>query len=305
MDIITLIEEKIGISGNIQLKVIKSLVLLVFLFGLRFLFLKILFRQSEDVKTRYIWRKTVTYFVTILFFLLTGLVWMSGLKSLGTYLGLLSAGIAIALKEPVTNLFGWIFIVFRKPFVVGDRIEIGGIKGDIIDIGVSQIVMIEVGNWVGAEQSTGRIVHIPNNWIFAKSIANYTMGFQYIWNEISLVITFESNWQKAKKILQDILHRTTENISHTAEKEIKNASRKFMIYYKHLTPIVYTRVNDFGVVLTLRFLINPRHKRGIEQQVWEQILEEFEKHGDIDFAYPTQRFYNNLDEGKPGKNRQG
>jgi small-conductance mechanosensitive channel len=300
LDIFQLIESKIGISEITQLKLLKTVLILLILWGLRHILLKILWKQSDDVKTRYVWRKTTTHIMFFITLILIIMVWMSGLKSLGTYLGLLSAGIAIALKDPITNLFGWIFIVLRKPFIVGDRIEVGNVRGDVIDIRISQFVIIEIGNWVAADQSTGRIMYIPNNWIFHKPLANYTSGFEYIWNEIALTVTFESNWQKAKEILTKIINRESEIITTTATNEIKRASRKFMIYYRHLTPIVYMKINDFGVVFTLRYLANPRHRRGTEQQIWQEILEEFAKHHDIDFAYPTQRFYDNKTEGKPG-----
>src|SRR6056297_2100410 len=205
--IFQLIENNTGIQAVTQLKILKTIIVLFVLWSVRYIILKILWKQSVDTKIRYVWRKAITYFLFFLALLIISFIWMSGLKSLGTYFGLLSAGIAIALKDPITNLFGWVFIVLRKPFMVGDRIQIDNIKGDVIDIRISQFLLIEIGNWVDAEQSTGRIMHIPNNWILNKHLANYTAGFEYIWNEISLIITFESNWEKAKSILENIINK--------------------------------------------------------------------------------------------------
>ena len=98
--------------------------------------------------------------------------------------------------------------------------------------------------------------------------------------------------------MYQIVH--AEQFSPTAEKDLKEASHRFMIFYKKLTPAVYTSVRDCGVLLTLRYLCDPRQRRGSEQEIWEDILEAFSTHGDIDFAYPTQRFYDNRTEGKPG-----
>lgn len=297
-DLLQIIENATGLTASIQLKFIKTFVILLFLWGLRRIILKIIWHQTEDVKTRYLWRKTLTYINLILAFLLIGFVWINGLKYLSTYLGLLSAGIAIALKDPIVNIIGWFYLITQKSFVVGDRIQIGEIKGDVIDIRLSQFLLMEIGNWVDAEQSTGRIIYVPNNLIFQQTLANYTTGFEYIWNEIPLTITFESNWQKARTILEEIVNNESEKITKTAGKEVRRASKKFMIYYKHLTPIVYMKTNDFGVVFTMRYLTNPRHRRGSEEKIWYDILMEFTKHKDIDFAYPTQRFYNNVTEGK-------
>lgn len=297
-DFFVIIENTIGISAKIQIKTINTIIILLVLWSIRHLVLKIIWHKTDDVKTRYLWRKTLTYINFILGFLIIGFVWINGLKYLSTYLGLLSAGIAIALKDPLINIIGWFYIITQKSFSVGDRIQVGEIKGDVIDIRLSQFVLMEIGNWVNAEQSTGRILYVPNNRIFRDSLANYTTGFEYIWNEIPLTITFESDWQKTRKILEKIVNNESEKVTQTAGKEVKRASQKFMIYYRHLTPIVYMETNDFGVVFTLRYLVNPRNRRGSEQQIWKDILTEFAKHKDIDFAYPTQRFYNNVIEGK-------
>jgi small-conductance mechanosensitive channel len=213
---------------------------------------------------------------------------------------LITAGLAIALRDPLVNLAGWVFIIWRKPFVVGDRIQIGNNSGDVIDVRIFQFTLMEIGNWVDAEQSTGRIMHIPNGKIFNEVQANYTTGFNYIWNEIPVLVTFESDWKKAKGILTSIINKDAEHLSGTAEEKIKEASRKFMIFYTKLTPIVYISVKDSGVMLTIRYFCDPRRRRESEEKIWEDILIEFSKCDNIDFAYPTQRFYNNLREGKTG-----
>lgn len=229
-----------------------------------------------------------------------GRVWYEGFQSIATFLGLLSAGLAIALKDLLVNLAGWIFIMWRRPFEVGDRIQIGNLVGDVIDLRIFQFTLMEIGGWVDADQSTGRVVHIPNGKVFTEAQANYHKGFQYIWNEIPVLITFESNWKKAKGILQKVGIKHAEHLSASAEQRIKEASRKFMIFYSKLTPTVYTSVKESGVLLTIRYLCEPRRRRDSEEAIWEEILEKFAHCPDIDFAYPTRRFYNNLLERKSG-----
>ncbi len=186
----------------------------------------------------------------------------------------------------------------RKPFKIGDRVQIDNVTGDVIDIRLFQFSVIEVGNWVDADQSTGRIIHIPNGLVFTEWQANYTEGFEYIWDELPVLLTFESDWKKAKKILTEIINKKTVNLTAEAEKQIKDTSKKFMIFYRTLTPIVYTSVKDSGVLLTMRYICNVKKRRGVEEIIWEAVLEEFAKHKNIDFAYPTTRFYNNKTEGK-------
>jgi small-conductance mechanosensitive channel len=298
--IFTWLEEFTGLNPELSAKLLKSIAIIIGFVIINKIISRIVFKRTEDVYSRYRWRKTRDYISFFIGLFIISSIWIEEFKSLATFFGLLSAGIAIALKDPVTDLAGWLFILWRKPFDVGDRIGIGSHAGDVIDIRIFQFTIIEIGNWVDADQSTGRILHIPNSKIFMEVLANYSIGFNYIWHEIAVLVTFESNWEKAKQILVNIVNEKSEHISQSAAKKIKDASKKYMIFYKNLTPIVYTAVKDSGVNLTMRFLCDPRQRRGYEQSIWEEVLHQFGKCDDIDFAYPTQRFYNNRSEGKPG-----
>lgn len=286
------------LNSPFAIKIFKSLIIITVFWLIKMLINKVIQKNITDVKSRYHWRKIINAIIVILVIILVGRLWYQGFESIATFLGLLTAGIAIALKDVLANIAGWIYIISRNPFEVGDRIQIGDHAGDVIDQSLFEFSLLEIGNWVEADQSTGRIIHIPNGKIFTLDLANYDKGFKYIWNEIRVVITFESDWQKAKKILLKIANKKTENITAPVERQIKRAARKFLIYYKHLTPIVYTDVKDHGVQLTIRHLCETRKRRGYTEAIWENILKEFAKHKDIDFAYPTTRYYNNLNEGK-------
>ena len=279
------------LSSPFGIKVIKSIVIIAVLFLLRLLVRNLILKKIKDMKLHYQWRKIVNSAVLIIGIIIVGRIWYDGVQSIATYFGLLSAGIAVALRDPLVNLAGWLYIVSRKPFEVGERIQIGDIAGDVIDQSAFEISLLEIGNWVDADQSTGRIVHVPNGKVFTHHLANYDKGFKYVWNEIRVVVTFESDWQKAKQILLEIVNNRSEHITATIERQIKQAARKFMIYYKNLTPIVYTDVKDHGVQLTIRHLCETRKRRGYTESMWEDILIEFARHKDIDLAYPTTRFY--------------
>lgn len=294
------IRQVTGLSTVAQTKVLTSLLIVLLLALLRTLTIRVNRSRVTDLRARYRWRKTITYITVVVGLLLVGRVWFSGVHDLLSYLGIVSAGVAIALRDPIVNLAGWVFISWRRPFVVGDRIALGEHSGDVIDQRVFQFTLLEIGGWVAADQSTGRIIHIPNGKVFTEPLANYTRGFQYIWNEIPVLVTFESDWRKAKEILLDIAAKRAEQLSEDAERRILQATRKFMIFYSTLTPTVYTSVADSGVLLTIRYLCEPRRRRGTAEQIWEDILDAFSATDDIDFAYPTTRYYDNIHEGKPG-----
>jgi len=287
------LEETVGLSPTVQEQLLKSVIVIFVLWLLRFIVLMFVRKRTEDIRTRYQWQKTTTYVSVALGLLLIGRIWFEGIQSLATFLGLLSAGIAIALKEVLADLAGWAFLMWRRPFEVGDRVQVGDHTGDVIDIRIFQFTLMEVGNWVDADQSTGRVIHIPNGLIFTTPQINFTKGFQYIWDEIPVLITFESDWQRAKQLLSDIVETHAKIMTEHAQQGILEASKKFMIYYTTLSPTVYTSVKDSGVNLTLRYLVEPRKRRRMEEVLWEEILKAFAAEKQIDLAYPTTRFYRN------------
>lgn len=292
MDTITKwMNEFIGVNPKLQFNIFFTIaVSLVSWLVNKILFVSVV-KRIKNTQVRYRAKKTYSYFIVFIAIVIIGRVWLLESDSFTTFIGLISAGIAIALKDLIINIAGWVFLIWRRPFEVGDRIELGLHIGDVIDVRIFQFTILEVGNWVDGEQSTGRIVHIPNGKMFSDTLANYSKGFHYIWNELPVLLTFESNWRKAKEILQSIADKDAERLSKAAEKKVKEASWKFMIFYSKLTPTVYTSVKDSGVLLTVRYLCAPRKRRDTAQAFWEDILDEFGSREDIDFAYPTQRFY--------------
>ncbi len=294
------IEQTLHLGHEAQRGVLVTALVAVTFLVLRWIVLRVVLRRVEDVRVRYLWRRFTLYLVFLLVAIVALAAWLGETPIFSTYLGLLSAGLAIALRDPLVNLAGWLFILWRRPFVVGDRIEIDTVKGDVIDSRLFQFSLMEIGNWVAADQSTGRVIHVPNGKVFSHALANFTSGFQFIWNELPIMVTFESDWRKAKDLLLEIANRHAEHLGEEAAQQVKRAAQKYMIFFRRLTPAVYTSVADSGVVLTIRYLCPPRQRRGTSQAIWEDVLDAFAAHDDIDFAYPTQRFYDNPVEGKPG-----
>ena len=283
----------INLDPETQTRIITTLVILLVLIVVRFVGRRFVFRRYQgNTRALYNARKVVQYTVVALGLILIGRIWLEGVQSLATYLGLVSAGLAIALQDPVVNMAGWLFIVGRRPFVVGDRIQIDDIVGDVIDISVFQFSMIEIGGGrLYSEQSTGRVIHVPNGIVFKESIINTHQGLPLIWNEIPVMVTFESDWRKAKKLVAAIINRLAPDVSKAAQRYARRADKRFVISYGNVTPTVYTEVTDSGVLLTMRYMVDPRKRRNSEMVIWEAVLDAFGRHYDIDFAYPTQREY--------------
>lgn len=217
-------------------------------------------------------RKTVYYVLTALYLIWLVTFWVSVAETFMTYIGLLSAGIAISLKDVFTNIVAWFFIVLRRPFSVGDRISINGHIGDVIDVRLFQFSLIEVSDATEGAQSTGSIVDIPNHFVFTHPMVNDVKGFQFIWNEITVVLTLDSDWEASKEQFLAIVNRHTIRYTEEAAQEVRQAARKYLIYYHNFNPIVYTDVAKGGVVLTMRYLCAPKDKRTTRHMILEDVL---------------------------------
>jgi len=250
---------------------------------------RIFYSKIDDKNKYYVIQKSVSYSFYGLFLVFTILFWFDAIPNFITYFGLLSAGIAIALKDIFASMVAWAFIIIRKPFKVSERISINNHSGDVIDIRMFQFSLMELTPLSEGEQSTGRIIVIPNYYIFLYPLINYDKGFKYNWNEIAVLITFDSNWQKAKEILIAIINSYSAHLSADASKMVEEANKYYLIKYRNLTPIVYINVQPSGVQLTIRYLCEVRQRRNTINDLWEEILVAFYSAGDIHLAYPTMR----------------
>ncbi len=284
------IETTLGISADVAYRITATVVILVVLIIGRWLVARWMSRKITDPDLIFRARKGATYGATILFVLGITWIWLPFFDDLGTFLGLLSAGLAIALADVFLDLAGWLFIMFRRPFKVGDRIEIADTAGDVIDIRAFRFTLMEIRSWVDADQSTGRIVHIPNGYLFKHPTANFTEGFFHIWHELPVLVTFESDWAAAERMMREVLEPLA-----VGEEEIRrqqraaSEARDYLISFKEMRPTVYVSTRDSGVLLTGRLLVAARTRRGVEDQFWREMLTRIEADPTVELAYPTAR----------------
>ncbi len=277
-----------------------SALALVFFVLLHWALVRLFLQFPHEKQKLFLWRKAATYCSVSVLVLLLGFVWLRGFHSLSTFIGLLSAGLAIALKDPITNIAGWLFIMIRKPFETGDRVQIGNYAGDVIDVDIFQFTLMESGiSGISKDMRTGRLIKISNSAVFTEPQVNFTKGwFEYIWNTIEVCVTFESNWKKAMTILEEIVTNESEDAAKNARETMDKASERYMILDMRLEPRVLAAIADNGVVITAVYLCDPRSRRLSSSRVSEQILERFSGEKEISFAYNTQRSFSNVTEGK-------
>lgn len=293
------IRHSTGLTPALQTRIVLSLAILASLFLFQHFVARALTRRMKDAAARYGVRKTAGYLTVGLSLILIGRLWSESFTALSTFLGLVAGGLAIALRDFFQNLAGWVFIMARRPFNVGERIQLGEVKGDVVDMRLLHFTVLELGNWVDGDETTGRLLHLPNGQIFTRSLANYDQALRHIWNEVKVCFTLESDFREAKSLCEGVLSAVAPD--HAAlERRLAELSNKWVLPTGGVRPIVFTRVRDAGVELTLRYAVEPRKRRESESRLWEALLAELGKRRDLELAYPTTRFFDRVRERETG-----
>lgn len=257
--------------------VIEFLVTYFIIKVIRFIIVKVYTKFVEDARKRYLYNQKVNLISNLIFAVIIFLILNPYMKNVITIISFVSAALTLALREMITNWFAGLYIKIKKPFKVEDRIEIDSKKGDVINISDLSFEMLEVGERVYGEQSTGIIVHLPNSIVFSKPIKNYNKAFKYIWNEILVEVPLDADIEKTKDVLYKIINKNeiVKRIPKKMSDQVDDVSLEYRIYYNKLKPIIYTKVVDSHVELYIRYLVHPKKNRNVENEVWLDILEAY------------------------------
>lgn len=247
-----------------------------------------LIKPTKDPKERYRRYKFLNTGLTLLSAVALIILWGRLFHNKGTFFGLLGAGLAIALRDPLLSIAGRILIFAANMYSVGDRVEVNKITGDVIDVGLFYTRMMEIGNWITADQATGRIVQYPNSQIFGTAVFNYTQNFSYIWDQIDLPITYESNMEAASHIMSDAGDEYTREFLKKAESELEEMGHSFLVPKFELKPHVYIGFDSNYVTLTMRYIVDPHQRRSAKTFLFEQMLKGIRGRNDIRFGSTTQ-----------------
>lgn len=238
-------------------------------------------RISEDSPYIYTIRKATSYAINIVGALLVFGVWIERLGDLSVALGILAAGLAFALQEVIGSFAGWLTIIGGRPFSVGDRIETSSIRGDVVDVGILRTTLMEIGNWLQGDHNTGRIVTVSNAFIFKEPLFNYSAYLRFIWDEISLPITYESDWQKATAIMLEAVqqHPNYRSLLPQAEDQRRQARRKLAVRITPLQPRVFVKLTDNWIELGMVYPVDNDLRRNFRSEVSQRILSDFAEAG--------------------------
>jgi len=232
-------------------------------------------RYVKDGQTRYRTRKIITFIAYLVAILFLGIVFKDRLGGLTIAFGVAGAGIAFALQEVIVSLAGWVAIVFGNFFATGDRIQLGGIKGDVIDIGLLRTTLMELGEWVKSDLYTGRIVRVANSFVFKEPVFNYSADFPFLWDEITVPVTYASDHRLAREILERIIHEVIDEYSAYAKRAWKDITKRYPIEEAMIDPVVTLVCTDNWIEFTVRYITDYKLRRATRNRLFGLILENF------------------------------
>lgn len=260
-------------QSYIALALATSIVILLFSF-----FKKIgkrAIRKKIEGRKEYVINQAVQIILNILEVVFLLVIWNEYIQSLMTLISVTSAAMTIALRELILNFFCGIYIKMKKPFQVEDRIEVKGIKGDVMNISSLNFEVLEISTKEEHGQSTGVIVTFPNSIVFSEPVRNLNKGFKYIWDELTVKVPMDCDLVKNKQELYKIVNNIEiiKNIPKKMKAQINDINTTNRVYFNKYDPTIYTKIVDNHIELTIRYLMHPKKGRFVESAIWNKILE--------------------------------
>jgi small-conductance mechanosensitive channel len=287
----------LGFSEAGLRKIALTILVLVLAFALRSAFRFVAGFGVGTTSRRTLWtRKGIRLAIGLVAALLTLSIWFDDPARLASFMGLFAAGLAFAAQNLVLSIAGYFVIVFGKSFDLGHRIELGGVRGDVLDIGLVKTTIMEMGvpaalfpdphHWVAARQYTGRVVSVVNAEIFRHPVYNYTANFNLLWEEMRIPLRYGTDLAQAERIVVDAARANTADEVARGREQLEQMRRLYLVEPTDLEPQVFLRLTDNWIELSVRFLVSTHGIREVKDRIVRQILSEFHTAG-IDIASQT------------------
>jgi len=260
------------------------LALLIIYTVIKVIFEQIIAKRIREPKTRYS-MKRIASMLSVIIFIAAGIaIWVDNLQTLLVSYGILAAGAAVALQDVFKNFAGSLVIFITGTYHIGDRIEVNAKIGDVIDIGIFYTTLLETNEWVKGDQATGRLSIIPNSWVLSGVVNNYTKDHPYIWDELSIPITYDSDWKEALQIIERIINIETKEITNKSEASVSKLSDKYYLPQKSTEPTVFATLTDNWITMNIRYITEVRQRRIVRDRLNRRLLSELEKVDNIKIA---------------------
>lgn len=300
-------ETELDLKSKIKTQTVKLgniAIILLFFIGFVILLKMLLKRYISDAERLYITNRTVNILTVIIITLIIAFNYINNLTYILTVLGFVSAGIAFAMKDWFMSILGWFVIVLGGQIHVGDRIRVvrenEDFLGDVLEIGFTRIVLFEDVTLPSYEKNrrAGRIIFVPNNYIFTYLIQNYTFsGLKTVWDGIDIMVTFDSNHKKAVHIAREISTKYSKGYSDLTRKQLNTLRAKYNLKNSSVEPRVFTFIEEYGMKISTWYLTNSYATLTLRSRISAEIIEAYNEESDIRIAYPTKTIH--LREGEP------
>ncbi|MDY6778532.1 MAG: mechanosensitive ion channel family protein, partial [Candidatus Nanohaloarchaea archaeon] len=241
----------------------------------------------RESKTRYVFRKANSVIYLAVFGLVLARIWVPDPQALLVAYGIVGAGVAVSLQDVFKNFAGGLTLFISNLYRVGDRIEIDEMRGDVIDIGLFYTKVLEIENWVQGDQATGRIIHVPNGKLLGGTTVNYTLDNTFLWEDMTIPITYESDWEQAKTIAREIIEDESGEMTENASKELSDIRKKYFIGEKEIQPQLFIELTDNWINLHLRYITDVRERRSTNNRISNRLLQRIEDSDDVEIASET------------------
>jgi small-conductance mechanosensitive channel len=246
-------------------------------------------------KAQFSFRRVIDIISVLIVFLAILMIWIEDPTTLIVSTGILGAGIAIALQDLFRNLAGGILAMVTNIYRIGDRIEVNGKYGDVLGIGLFNTTLLEIKEWINGDQATGRICVIPNSVVLSGTIHNYTKDFNFIWDEITVPITYESDWQQAYDKISAIIQRETQKTAKEADEALKQLGNRYYLTRRQAEPAIFVTITDNWIEFNIRYVTDVATRRAVATRLSRLILEEIQKSKNIHVASATLTVSGGLD----------
>ena len=244
-------------------------------------------RRIEDATRLQSMRVAVRNVLAVASFLIILLIWLPTGNNLTTALGILGAGLAIASQELIGSLAAGVNIWVGNIYRVGDRVRIGDVVGDVMDISLARTTVMEVGEWVKADQYTGRVVNVANRMVWTNPVYNFTQHWGYLWDEITLPISYESDWQRAAELMLEHGQTYTAELQADAEAKLNRMIDRYPLKDTKVEPTLYLAMTDNWIEMTLRFVVDAQERRRVKDQLHRDLLQHIQTEENITVASTT------------------
>lgn len=234
-------------------------------------------RYVAGTDSRYRLRKFITFLAYVVTALMISVVFSDQLSGLTVAFGVAGAGIAFALQEVIASFAGWFAIHFAHFYKTGDRVEVGGIKGDVIDVSFLRTILMEIRNWVDGDLYTGRVVRVANSFVFKAPVFNYSGEFPFLWDEIKVPVKYGSDHKLARKILNGVSDRILADYAREAAVSWEAFSKKFFLESAITDPMITMEANDNWIEFTMRYVVDFKKRRTTKDLLFSTILDDFDK----------------------------